>query len=111
MMTMLAGRLDTRKLEFGVVEVPIPEPGPGQVRIKVEAAGVCLSDVHLIDGMLKPETREGVIITPEGAPSPSAMKWPARSTPSAPGRADGKKVSGCYWTALSATTAACSPEG
>jgi D-arabinose 1-dehydrogenase-like Zn-dependent alcohol dehydrogenase len=66
MMTMLAGRLDTRTLEFGVVEVPIPEPGPGQVRIKVEAAGVCLSDVHLIDGMLKPATPEGVIITPEG---------------------------------------------
>ena len=35
-------------------EVPVPEPGPGQVRIRVRAAGVCLSDVHLIDGSLRP---------------------------------------------------------
>ena len=57
---MLAGRLNTKTLEFGVVEVPVPEPGPGQVRIKVMAAGVCLSDVHLIDGTLK-LGREGVV--------------------------------------------------
>ena len=50
---MLAGQLNTTTHQFAVVEVPIPEPGLGQVRIKVEAAGVCLSDVHLIDGTLK----------------------------------------------------------
>ncbi|MGW0183649.1 zinc-binding dehydrogenase [Nocardia sp. NPDC003345] len=32
----------------------MPEPGPGEVLIEVGAAGVCLSDVHLIEGMLKP---------------------------------------------------------
>ncbi|MCC3778220.1 zinc-binding dehydrogenase [Streptomyces sp. UNOB3_S3] len=52
--TMLAGRLDLRSGRFAVEEIPVPEPGPGQVRIKVEAAGICLSDVHLIDGSLKP---------------------------------------------------------
>lgn len=51
---MLAGRLNVRTREFAVVEVPTPVPGPGQVRIKVGAAGVCLSDVHLIDGPLRP---------------------------------------------------------
>ncbi|GIH99835.1 zinc-binding dehydrogenase [Planobispora takensis] len=52
--TMLAGRLDVRNKTFAVEEVPVPEPGPGEVRIKVKAAGVCLSDVHLIDGSLNP---------------------------------------------------------
>lgn len=32
----------------------MPEPGPGEVRVRVKAAGVCLSDVHLIDGSLTP---------------------------------------------------------
>ncbi|GAA3447465.1 zinc-binding dehydrogenase [Planomonospora venezuelensis] len=52
--TMLAGRLDVRAKTFAVEEVPVPEPGPGQVRIRVKAAGVCLSDVHLIDGSIRP---------------------------------------------------------
>lgn len=29
-------------------EVPVPEPGPGQVLVKVAAAGICHSDVHVI---------------------------------------------------------------
>jgi threonine dehydrogenase-like Zn-dependent dehydrogenase len=57
---VLAGRLNVQTLEFAVVDVPVPEPGPGQVRIKVMAAGVCLSDVHLIDGTLK-LGREGLV--------------------------------------------------
>jgi D-arabinose 1-dehydrogenase-like Zn-dependent alcohol dehydrogenase len=40
----------SRRLE--VVEVPDPEPGPGEVRVRVQACGICLSDVHLIDGTL-----------------------------------------------------------
>jgi len=51
---MLAGRLNPTAGTFEMREVPIPNPGPGQVRIKVRAAGVCLSDVHLIDGSLRP---------------------------------------------------------
>jgi threonine dehydrogenase-like Zn-dependent dehydrogenase len=51
---MLAARLDPNAGTFELRDVPIPEPGPGQVRIRVRAAGVCLSDVHLIDGSLRP---------------------------------------------------------
>jgi threonine dehydrogenase-like Zn-dependent dehydrogenase len=51
---MLAGRLEIASRTFTVREVPEPEPGPGEVRIRVRAAGVCLSDVHLIDGSLSP---------------------------------------------------------
>ncbi len=35
-------------------DVPIPEPGPGQVRLKVEACGVCRTDLHITAGELKP---------------------------------------------------------
>jgi len=35
---------------FEVVERPIPEPGRGQVRIKVEACGICHSDVLVKEG-------------------------------------------------------------
>ena len=56
MTTMSAGRLDLETLAFGVTEVEVPEPGSGEVRIRVGAAGICLSDVHLIDGTLDKDT-------------------------------------------------------
>lgn len=56
METMLAGRLRPATRTFAVEEVPVPVPGPGEVLIEVRAAGVCLSDVHLIDGTLRPLT-------------------------------------------------------
>jgi D-arabinose 1-dehydrogenase-like Zn-dependent alcohol dehydrogenase len=36
--------------EFQIVEREIPEPGPGQVRIKVQACGVCHSDSLTVEG-------------------------------------------------------------
>jgi D-arabinose 1-dehydrogenase-like Zn-dependent alcohol dehydrogenase len=60
---MLAGRLAIPTRKFEVREVPVPEPGPGQVRIRVRAAGVCLSDVHLIDGTLSPPFLDGDEVT------------------------------------------------
>jgi propanol-preferring alcohol dehydrogenase len=33
-------------------ELPDPEPGPGQVRLRVQACGVCRTDLHLVDGEL-----------------------------------------------------------
>ncbi len=65
--TMLAGRLHLDTRTFAVEEVPVPVPGPGEVLIEVRAAGVCLSDVHLIDGSLTPAfpveavTRSGAV--------------------------------------------------
>ncbi|QEA41003.1 zinc-dependent alcohol dehydrogenase family protein [Pistricoccus aurantiacus] len=37
-------------------ELPRPIPGPGQVRLKVQACGVCRTDLHVVDGEL-PEPR------------------------------------------------------
>ena len=33
-------------------ERPDPTPGPGQVRVRVEACGVCRTDLHVVDGEL-----------------------------------------------------------
>lgn len=38
--------------DFEIVEREIPAPGPGQVRIRVQACGVCHSDVVTKDGAL-----------------------------------------------------------
>ena len=49
---MRAARFDAASGELSVQDVPVPEPGPGEVLVRVEACGICLSDVHLIDGSL-----------------------------------------------------------
>lgn len=49
---MLAGRMNYLTGTFRIKDVPIPVPGPGQVRVRIRAAGICLSDVHLIGGHL-----------------------------------------------------------
>lgn len=38
---------------FVVEELSIPEPGSGEVLIKVMASGICLTDIHIQDGILK----------------------------------------------------------
>ena len=48
---MRAGRISVSTRAFEVVDVPMPDAGAGQVRIKVGAAGVCLSDVHFLEGI------------------------------------------------------------
>jgi propanol-preferring alcohol dehydrogenase len=32
------------------VELPVPEPGPGEALLRVQACGVCRTDLHLLDG-------------------------------------------------------------
>ncbi|GLW52162.1 zinc-binding dehydrogenase [Kitasatospora phosalacinea] len=63
MATMRAVRLHLPTRTLSVEEVERPVPGPGQVLVKVEAAGVCLSDVHLIEGSLTPLHLPGESVT------------------------------------------------
>lgn len=43
-----------------VTRVPVPEPGPGEVRVAVEACGICGSDLHLLHaGFFPPGTIPG----------------------------------------------------
>lgn len=60
---MRAGQITVSTRAFGVVDVPTPQAGAGQVRIKVAAAGVCLSDVHFLDGILSPGYLQGDHVT------------------------------------------------
>ncbi|HTJ97134.1 MAG TPA: zinc-dependent alcohol dehydrogenase family protein [Rhodocyclaceae bacterium] len=49
---MKAMLLDHPGAALRLVDMPLPEPGPGCVQIRVEACGVCRTDLHLIDGEL-----------------------------------------------------------
>jgi propanol-preferring alcohol dehydrogenase len=40
----------TKPGEFATVMKPLVDPGPGQVRIRVEASGVCHSDAGTVEG-------------------------------------------------------------
>lgn len=51
--TMKAARLHTYGQPLVLDEVPAPKPSPGQVVIKVEGAGFCHSDLHIIDGEIQ----------------------------------------------------------
>ncbi len=48
--TMKTAQVPGPGAEFQIVERKIPVPGPGQVRIKVQACGVCHSDAFTKDG-------------------------------------------------------------
>ena len=48
--TMVAARFDAGDRQLRVTEVEVPVPGPLEVLVKVDSCGICLSDVHLIDG-------------------------------------------------------------
>jgi propanol-preferring alcohol dehydrogenase len=41
-------------------ERPDPRPGPGQIRVQVEACGVCRTDLHVVDGEL-PDIRTPIV--------------------------------------------------
>jgi propanol-preferring alcohol dehydrogenase len=47
---MKAAVLHDQATPLAIEEVPIPDPGPGEVLIRVNACGVCHSDVHVADG-------------------------------------------------------------
>lgn len=51
MSTMRAVQVSRPGGPLELVERPIPEPGPGQVRIKVQACGICHSDALVKDGV------------------------------------------------------------
>jgi len=50
MAKMTVAQVPEAGADFQIVERDIPEPGPGHVRIRVQACGVCHSDVLVKDG-------------------------------------------------------------
>jgi D-arabinose 1-dehydrogenase-like Zn-dependent alcohol dehydrogenase len=51
MATMRVVQVSRPNGPFELVERPVPEPGPGAVRIRVQACGICHSDVLTKEGM------------------------------------------------------------
>jgi len=49
---MRAARLHAGERELRLEEVAVPEPAGDQVLVRVAGAGVCHSDLHVLDGML-----------------------------------------------------------
>jgi threonine dehydrogenase-like Zn-dependent dehydrogenase len=45
-----AARLHAPGERLRIEDVPVPEPGPGDVLVRVSAAGICGSDLHIQDG-------------------------------------------------------------
>jgi propanol-preferring alcohol dehydrogenase len=35
---------------LSLMELPDPQPAAGEVRLRIEACGVCRTDLHVIDG-------------------------------------------------------------
>lgn len=48
---MRAFQISKAKGPLELVERPIPDPGPGTVRIKIQACGICHSDIYTKDGL------------------------------------------------------------
>jgi len=51
MATMRVAQISKPNAAFEIVERPIPEPGAGQVRVKVQACGICHSDSIVKQGL------------------------------------------------------------
>jgi propanol-preferring alcohol dehydrogenase len=50
--TMRAMLLEAPRQPLRLSELPVPQPGPGQVLLRVQACGVCRTDLHILDGEL-----------------------------------------------------------
>jgi alcohol dehydrogenase, propanol-preferring len=42
-------------LTLSVVDMDVPDPAAGEVLVRIQAAGVCGTDLHILDGMIKPD--------------------------------------------------------
>ena len=49
---MRAMRVHAPRVPLACDTLPDPAPGPGQVLVRVQACGVCRTDLHIADGEL-----------------------------------------------------------
>lgn len=77
---MRAMVMDAQQTPLVLREVPVPKPGLGQVLIRVQACGVCRTDLHIYDGELT-EPRLPLILGHEivgevAGQGTGAARWP-----------------------------------
>ncbi|KUL37876.1 alcohol dehydrogenase [Streptomyces sp. NRRL F-4489] len=82
---------------LAAVRRPVPEPGPGELLVRVEACGVCRTDLHLAEGDLPPH-RPGTV------PGHEIVARVAAVGPEVTRFAAGDRVGGAW---LRATCGAC----
>jgi len=78
MAKMTAVQIPKAGADFEIVEREIPEPGSGQVRIRVQACGVCHSDVLVKDGwpgLLYPRVPGHEVAGVIDAVGPGVTQW------------------------------------
>jgi len=80
MAKMRVAQIPKAGADFQIVERNIPEPGTGQVRIRVQACGVCHSDVFVKDGGLPglayPRVPGHEVAGVIDAAGPGVTEWP-----------------------------------
>jgi propanol-preferring alcohol dehydrogenase len=69
----------TKPGKLDLVELPIREPGPGQVRLRVEACGVCHTDVATVEGqypgLILPRVPGHEVVGRIDAVGPDVSNW------------------------------------
>ena len=70
---MKAARLHAYGQPLVIEEIPRPEPGVGQVVIRVEGAGFCHSDIHIISGQIQTLPRMPLTLGHENAGTVAAV--------------------------------------
>lgn len=72
--TMRAAVLTDHGRPLQVMDVPRPKPGPGKILIRLEASGVCHTDVHVWQGSVRPaRAPEPFILGHEGVGEVAAL--------------------------------------
>jgi propanol-preferring alcohol dehydrogenase len=51
---VLTGPASIASRPLEIRDIPIPKPAPGQILLRVLACGVCRTDLHIVEGELKP---------------------------------------------------------
>ncbi len=89
--TMRAMVLERPGRPLELRELPLPVQGPGQLLVRVQACGVCRTDLHIVDGELPPHRLPLV-------PGHQVVGTVVRAGPGAGGRREGDRV-GIPWLA------------
>lgn len=59
---MLAAVLESAGQPLRVMTMPRPEPGPGEILVRLEASGICHTDVHVWQGHVRPASGQSTSI-------------------------------------------------
>lgn len=77
---MKAARLHHYGQPLVIEEVPTPKPAPGEILVRVEGAGFCHSDIHVMDGDIPVLPRMPLILGHENAGAEATLALAVAAT-------------------------------